>query len=453
MNEDNYLDTPIYYQKKKISHFVPKVAKTRYLQVPKLLLLNDFKEAFVDSLKHPINSLSLNDMIASNYRLGKPIVILIDDNTRPNIHTRSLLPTLKKYLLECGVKRNDIRLLIATGTHIPPTPEQIKQNILGPLFEDWRDYIWIHNCDDINNHEYLGESSLGTPILIDKRAFESSIIIPLSDSEYHYFAGVAGSVKLFVPGISARKTVRVNHSRIFDIETGFRKECRMGNVEGNISISDIREIVHTLTHKYGVKIFVIDAIMHNGKFFSINAGDPLSIHDKALQELSKIRNVPISKKADLVIVSKPSVDFYQAGKGINAASHAVKQGGTIILLAECSEGYGPDDYFETMKRVKELSFKEAMRWVIMNKCSETTFEIGIQNTVDIFRILQLTGGQIFVMSQMDPVELQEIFRVSTLPSSLPQEALRMFIETFLEKTPSALIYVFEDYNILSIYSP
>ena len=451
MNDDSFLDTPIYYQKTKISHFIPKSARVRYLQVPELRILDDFKEAFIESLKHPINTQSLEEIIVSNYYIGKPIVILIDDNTRPNIHTRALLPALKDYLLEHGVKRNDIRLLIATGTHIPPTPEQIKRNILGPLFEEWKNYLWIHDCDDINYHEYLGKSSLGTPILVDKRALESSIIIPLSDSEYHYFAGVAGSVKLFVPGVSARKTVRANHSRIFDIETGFQKECRMGNIEGNISISDIREIVYTLMHKYKVKIFVIDAIMHNGKFLAINSGDPLSIHDKALQELSKIRNVPITEKADLVIISKPSVDFYQAGKGLNAASHAVKQGGTLILLAECSEGYGPDDYFETMKSVKEMSFKEAMQWVIANKCSENTFEIGIQNAVDIFRILQLTEGHIFVISQLDPDKLREIFRVSSLPSNPPEKALELFIEKFIEKTPQALIYVFEDYNILPIY--
>ncbi len=453
MNEDNFLDTPIYYQKTKISHFVPKAARVSYLQVPKLQLLDDFKKALIESLRNPNNTFSLENMITSTYRVGKPIVILIDDHTRPNVHTRLLLPILKKYLLEFGVKRNDIWLLIATGTHIPPTPEQIKRNILGSLFEDWKDYLWIHDCDDIDNHEYLGESSLGTPILIDKRTLGSSIIIPLSDSEYHYFAGVAGSVKLFVPGVSARKTVRVNHSRIFDIETGFRKECQMGNIEGNIAIGDIREIVHILIKKHGLKVFVIDAILHNGNFIAINSGDPLSIHEKALQELSKIRNVPIHEKADIVIVSKPSVDFYQAGKGINAASHAVKQGGTIILLAECSEGYGPADYFETMERVKNLSFKEAMQWVIKNKCSENTIEIGIQNAVDIFRILQLTEGHIFVISQMNTGELQDIFRVSALPSSSPQEALKLFIERFLKKNPKALIYVFEDYNILPILTP
>ncbi len=453
LNSEVYLETPIWYENDKISHFVPKGSNCLYLQVPKVEPLKNFRGALAKAVNSPLNSSTLKDMITNHYQHGRTVVILLDDATRPNIHTRALLPLLTEKLKEFGVINADIRLMIATGTHEPPNPEQIQDKILGELYESWKDRILVHDCDDIANHEDLGFSRQNTPILIDKRVLSSSLIIPLSDSEYHYFAGVAGSVKLFVPGVSARRTVRVNHSRIFDLTTGFKRECRMGNIQNNISIQDIRNIVSFLMEKHGQKIFVIDAIMQQGDFIDIVAGNPLAVHDNALKALSRLRDVSIPKKADLVIVAKPSVDFYQAGKGLNAASHAVKKGGNIVLLAACQEGFGPADYFETMNQVKGLPDLEAMQWVINNKCTEETFEIGIQNAIDLFRILQLTNGQLYIYSELDPQLLKETFRYHSLEmNQSPQEALRLFVENFLETNPEGSIYVFEDYNILAVTS-
>ena len=92
-----------------------------------------------------------------------------------------------------------------------------------------------------------------------------------------------------------------------------------------------------------------------------------------------------------------------------------------------------------------------MQWVIKNKCTEETFEIGIQNAVDLFRILQLTEGQLHIYSELDPQLLKETFRYYSLDTEKsPQEALRLFVDKFLEKHPKGLIHVFEEYNILAI---
>lgn len=445
-----YLDTPIRYEEDRISFFVPSNANCKYLQTLQANRLEDIVGALEQAINSPLDCRPLHELIATHYAAGRLVVILVDDHTRPNIHTKAILPIIAEKLVEYGINERDIRLLIATGTHPPPTPDQIRERILGQLYDHWKDRLWTHNCDDLATHANLGVSPNGTPILIDKRALASCLIIPLSDSEYHYFAGVAGSVKLFVPGISGRQTVRVNHSRIFDLETGFKTPCRMGNLEDNICIQDIRKIVKTVMEDH--PIFVIDAIMQKGEFIDIFAGNPLAIHNNALDALARVRNVTIQEKADLIIVAKPSTDFYQLGKGFNAASHAVKPEGQIILLGACTDGIGPEDYLETMNAVKELPYKEAMQWVIQHKCTDTTFEIGIQNAVDLFRILQLTDGKIFVYSEIDPQLLKETFRVNSLNAahSSVQEALRIFVREFLANRPNGLICVFEDFNMLTL---
>ncbi|MHA2096515.1 MAG: lactate racemase domain-containing protein, partial [Candidatus Hodarchaeales archaeon] len=290
----DFHSTPLYYENKKIANFIPKEVKCEYLQVPRTNYLskNEIKRKLEYRLENPLNSLTLKELIKIHYK-GNPITLIVDDDTRPNIHTKVIVPLIEAQLIKYNVKKSDIRIMIATGTHQPPASFQIQAHILGDLYPEWKDRIWVHNCDEDQNHIDLGFSDMKTPILIDKRIFGSDIIIPISDSEYHYFAGVAGSVKLIIPGVSGRKTVRVNHSRIFDLDTGFKQTCRMGNIEDNVSIQDIRNIVKTLQKIHSKPIFVIDVILDKGKFVDIFAGEPLSIHEQGLISLSEIRDVKL----------------------------------------------------------------------------------------------------------------------------------------------------------------
>ncbi|MFX1250335.1 MAG: lactate racemase domain-containing protein [Promethearchaeota archaeon] len=443
-----YYTTPIYYEEERVDHFIPKGANYKYLRIPKVKNLTNIAERFKEAINSPLNSPTLEQLIKQQYQSGKIVVIIVDDHSRPNIHTRAFIPFLTEHLVKYGVDKNDLRIFVATGTHKPPTSEQIRERILESLYDEWKERIWVHDCDDQDMHQDLGISPYKTPIKLDKRVLSACLRISLSDSEYHYFAGVAGSVKQFVPGCAARHTVRVNHSRIFDKNTGFKPNCRMGNIKGNICMQDIREIVKTIKNAY--PIFIIDVIMHMGKMIDIFAGEPIAVHDNALKQLKSIRDVSITQKADLVIVGKPSVNFYQAGKGYDSASHAVKEGGTILLLAGCPEGIGPQDFLDTMNHVKEKPYLEAMTWIIDNKCTETTFEIGIQNAVELFKILEVTKGELYVYSALDPKLMKETFRVKPLERKKDvQEALRSFITEFLAQKPEGFIYVFEDFNILA----
>lgn len=448
----NYYNTPLFFEKERISHFIPEGTSYEYLRVPKTDYLKEeeIEKSLIEAIENPLDSSSLKDLVDSNY-LGNHVTLIIDDHTRPNIHTRVLVPILEQILISYGVKKKDIRLMVATGTHPPPTESQIQDYILGNLYSEWKERLWLHNCDVDKNHIDLGISAATTPILIEKKVYDSDIIIPISDCEYHYFAGVAGSVKLILPGISHRKTVRTNHSRIFDLNSGFRTQCRMGNIEGNVSIQDIREIVTIIQKKHLKTIFVIDAVLDKGNFVNIYAGTPIAIHDNSLIKLSKIRDVELRNLGDLVIIGRPSVNYYQAGKAVNSASHAVKEGGTILLFAGCPEGIGPSDYLDTMKIVKNKPYPEAMQWIITNKCSETTFEIGIQNAVDLFRILEKTKGNLYLYSPfLDEDLMKEVFHVVMLPKGSPEKEVRQFVKEFLSNNPNAHIVAFEDSNLLSM---
>jgi len=451
-----YLDISIEYGSDSIDQFLPvglgtvKVIESANSQSE----IKDLRGEFLSIVNNPLDSLPLKKMIEQYYPgSGKKILVLADDNTRPNLHTKFLLPLILDYLqLDCHVSKEDLGILIASGTHRPPTKKEIKERILGVnVFSEYKDQILIHNDQD--NLIDLGFSSNNTPITFNKDAYDACLIIPVTDSEYHYFAGVAGTVKQLFPGSAGRITTNTNHIRMFDKATGFNPACRLGNTEGNPVISDMKEMTEKVQEH--TPIFCIDAIMDDGKISRLNAGNIISLHNLANELLYERRVVKVDKPADLVIVSvgKLGINLYQAGKGIHAAWNAAKQpGGTVLLLAPCEDGPGAVGYQETMEAIKGMNLDEALNWVIDNKCSLDTFRIGNQKPVDSIRILKTLGdNRLCILSEMDPDELRQTYRLEPLvDQGSPQESLRFFVNQFLKKKPDALIYVLKDAGLYII---
>ncbi|MHA2235576.1 MAG: lactate racemase domain-containing protein, partial [Candidatus Thorarchaeota archaeon] len=217
-----YHSTPLNYGGDEIDAFIPKsLEDVTTLQVAEYKSdFTDFAQKLNDVLDSPVGSKPFNDLVNDVYEEGNRVLFMVDDKTRPNIHTKKLLPIVANRLMSIGVRKQDIGIIISSGSHVPASPQEVEDRILGQeLYSEWGTNVLTHDCDSGNTH--VGETSRGTPILIDQQVLDSSLLIPLSDSEYHYFAGQAGTVKLFCPGVAGRETIRVNHPRMFDLEKGF----------------------------------------------------------------------------------------------------------------------------------------------------------------------------------------------------------------------------------------
>ena len=100
---------------------------------------------------------------------------------------------------------------------------------------------------------------------------------------------------------------------------------------------------------FGINIVVDTSSRHSGLF----CGE----FDKAWQAscsyVQKGYGLPIDYQADVVIAScggfPKDLNFYQSTKTLFNASRAVKEGGTLIMLAECPEGSGSRDFFDWIK--------------------------------------------------------------------------------------------------------
>jgi len=308
---------------------------------------NNLKEL----LKNPINSPSLRGLVIQ--KKAKKILIVVNDITRPTPY-EIILPPLLEELHQIGIKKENIIFIIATGIHRSNSPEEIKEIFGEDIFSTYK--FINHNCDD-HNLKDLGNLESGNKLWVDPMVSDIDFIITTGVIVPHYFAGFSGGRKSILPGICGRKTIESNHAQMV------HPNARAGNLKGNPVHQEMQEAAE----KVGVDFNINVVIDKNHKIVEILAGELLTSWLQGVKVCKQIYICPIEKKADVVIASTggypKDINVYQAQKALNNAYQAVKPGGTIILLAECSEGYGeptfekwveeansPDDIIERLKK-------------------------------------------------------------------------------------------------------
>ncbi len=433
---------PLHYGKVMLKDYLPENCNSVEIE-PKIYQPEfDNLEAELDEiLENPLGfDRSLRDIIRANPN-GRTI-ILVDDHTRPNKHTPKVLPFLLYRLRKYGAK--NVNILFATGSHRDPTTEE-QRGVLGDdVYESYRNRLLIHNyrskCVDIGN------TSTGVPIRLNKYVVDADNVIPLTDSELHYFAGVAGTRKSICPGVSHEETIKKTHAKMFDPDYGFKPECRLGNVENNPVSMEFNEITRRLSEK--VNLFGVDILMCGDEPVHLAAGDLLELHKQAVPKIVEMRSVEVDSEADVTLVDSGILgqNLYQAGKGFNCGWYAAKKDGTgkIIVLAPCNDGVGNDAYEKMMTEIYGMDIKDALSHILEKYCNEKEFKIGYQKPVDLLRILLSVGvNNLLLLTEMkkdyvEKMRLQPIPRIDD-----PETDLKRYLTSTIE----------EGMNVDLIYDP
>ncbi len=445
------------YGNKILKNFIPEGATVKLLKNQAISpQFGDLEVRLHEVLDHPLGmEKSFSDFVSMHLSDDRDVIIVIDDYTRPNRHTRQLLPLIEKKLHELGASKDRIKLLIATGTHRPPTRKEIKENILQNLHDHWKDRILLHESKNSELNENLGYvSTRGTPLFLNKHAVEAAFLIALGDPEYHYFAGIAANSKLIVPGIAGELTIKKNHPLIFEYGVGFRPECRLGNIKDNPMILDVMELVDYIQRNV-VPIFSIQAVEQDNQIIWLGAGDIIKVHEASASILKKVREIHVKKPADIIIVGTENLglNLFQAGKAVHAGWNAVRRDGqgVIVVIAPSTDGVGNERYEAIMQSVVGMDIPEALNYIIATYCTEETFVMGNHKPVDQLRVLKDVKA-VYFLTEFDEDELERVYRFKKIPmiKNDPELSLKKFLEQLIAEKERPLIYVLPDPSYLVV---
>lgn len=300
------------------------------------------------SVKKALESPISSPPLAQLARGKKSACIVICDITRP-VPNKILLPPILSVLEENGIDRANITILIATGIHRPNLGDELVYLVGAKIASNYR--ILNHYARQKETHSYPGKTPRGTDVFVDSTYMNADLKITTGFIEPHLMAGFSGGRKLICPGISSLDTVKVMHSpRILE-----HPNAREGIIEGNPFHEESLEIA-----KMAGMDFIVNVSLNESKQITgIFAGDMEKAHEQGMAFVRKKVSATVPEPVDIVITTSAGhpldATFYQSIKGLTAALPIVKEGGTIILAAECQEGLGSPEFSHLVRETTNIN--------------------------------------------------------------------------------------------------
>jgi lactate racemase len=309
------------------------------LKIKTALPLQDPEGAIGEAIRNPIHSKPLREIVRS----GQTVAFIVNDTTRvANSHV--FMPILLNELNAVGVPDQDMFVAFSLGTHHLLSEKEMV-DLVGPGVAQ---RVKLHNpdCHDPNQYKYVGTTSRGNPVHFYRPVVEADHIICTGSIVYHYMAGFGGGRKALFPGVASYETVRYNHSFLLD------PNALIGKMNGNPVYEDQIEGTEMCRPS-----FLLNVVLDEKKqFLKIFAGDYIQAHLAGCEFVESLYGVPIEQPADLVIAScggyPKDINVYQLQKTMDHAWLAVREGGVVIILGECVEGTGSEEYVNWMREFK-----------------------------------------------------------------------------------------------------
>lgn len=359
------------------------------------------QDAVRRALAAPIGSPRLRELA----KPGQKIAIVTSDISRP-LPSYDVLPAVLDELYTAGVSPEDITVVFALGSHRCHTEEE-KEQLVGQ-----RCYREVRCMDsDPSDCVHMGVTKQGTPVDITRVVAEAGFRICLGNIEFHYFAGYSGGAKAIMPGVSTPAAIQVNHRMMVS------PDARAGKLEGN----PIREDIEEAGNICGID-FIVNVVLDEHKHIvHAVAGDVTQAHRAGCAYLDRMYLKKIPKKADIVIVSQggapKDANLYQTQKALDNAKHAVRDGGTIILIGACQEGLGSKKF--------EQWLTSAPTAHSMVERIARDFELGGHKAAAIGMVLE--NAAIDFVSELDDDFVKSIF---LNPRKTAQEAFDIAMEKY-----------------------
>ena len=200
----------------------------------------------------------------------------------------------------------------------------------------------------------VGTTADGTPALLNRHIVEADLRIITGFIEPHFFAGFSGGVKGIMPGCAGLETVMSNHGakNIGDPQATF------GVTEGNPLWEELRDIAL----KTGPSFLLNVTLNEQRDITNVFAGDIIEAHKTGCVFVKKSAMQPVERPFDIVVTTNSGypldLNLYQGVKGMSAGARVLKEGGTLILAAECREGVPDgsplDDLLRSAGSIEEI---------------------------------------------------------------------------------------------------
>ncbi len=262
----------------------------------------------------------------------KRVAVVIDDLTRPT-PTDRLLPLLIEELRRGGIDMEGIVILIGMGSHRFLT----RVDLVKKLGKGLLSAVSVYNHHPYESLEYLGDSSRGTPVYINKLYLESDLRIGVGTIMPHAAAGFGGGAKIVAIGLAGMETLLHNHDG-----QGVSKEAGpVGNVE-----NPMREDLEEIGRMAGLDLIVNVVLNRYRQIGGVFVGDMVEAHRSGVELAQEgwVTEAPRLVDVGVFNAYPKDTEAIQSFNALNptwvAGDPVVRPEGAVVIATASPEGAG-----------------------------------------------------------------------------------------------------------------
>lgn len=334
------------YGRRGLNVSLPSHAQPTVIRKPTMLVADEPAVLVRNALLKPLGCDPLSELATG----AQSACILICDITRP-VPNHLFLRPLIEILLDAGVPASGITVLVATGLHRPNLGDELEELLGDP---------WVQQHVSVKNHYARDEAqcvSLGitkkhqVPVGLNQIFVNADIKIATGLVEPHFMAGYSGGRKVIAPGVAHHETIRTFHSARF-MESPFASSCNLVN---NPLHETQLEIVSMLQ---GPVLGLNTVIDEQRNLAFVSFGEIIESHLQAVTFARTSCEVNVGRKFSTVLTSSAGYPldktYYQTVKGMVTPLDILATDGDLIIVSECSEGFGSEEFLRAQKKLVSL---------------------------------------------------------------------------------------------------
>ncbi|HKC85667.1 MAG TPA: nickel-dependent lactate racemase [Blastocatellia bacterium] len=288
--------------------------------------LPDEAAAFRESVRAPINSKPLRELIGANDR----VAVVIPDITRPLPSDR----LLRWLIAELdAVRAENFVIVNGTGSHRVNTPAELASMVGEEIASRYR--IVNHNSHDPATLTFAGKTADGRDLFFNREYVEADKRIVMGFIEPHFMAGFSGGYKGVFPALADIDSIMHYHRA----DVIGHPLSTWGVTEGNPTQEQIRANGRALPVDFLVNVTLNRRRQITGFF----CGETLAAHERGCAFSKSTVMIPCATPFPIVVTTNSGYpldqNLYQAVKGMSAAAQIVAQDGLIVAASKCNDGF------------------------------------------------------------------------------------------------------------------
>ncbi len=325
---------------------LPGQADATIVRKPEILRPADPRALIEQALEQPIQSSELSTLAAG----ARSACILICDITRPVPNGLFLRPLIER-LMQAGLPAAGITVLVATGLHRPNLGDEL-QELLGDPWVSEQVRVENHDARDEAAQVHLGTTAIHrVPVGLNRRFVEADIKIATGLVEPHFMAGYSGGRKVIAPGVAHHETIRTFHSARF-MESEFATSC-------NLADNPLHETQLEIVSMLAGPVLSLNTVLDDQRnLVYASFGEVVASHLAAVEFARQSCEVTVGRKFHTVLTSSAGYPldktYYQTVKGMVTPLDILADGGDLIIVSECSEGFGSEEFRAAQKNLVEM---------------------------------------------------------------------------------------------------